>query len=215
MLCTDGQWVQVEEILDTGEWEVVYNLRIADYHTYFVTDWDWGFSVWSHNVICGFTEGPTARSASYSRSGDVPATTDPANQILKNERIARSYVPAGSTNDNRTLAYLQIVGETHPPFFASNSDSYTYNWPSVQSGQLPTGQGVNNGARSHAEAKAMVRAVQTSGVTLTGKTLVIFTDRDPCQYCDKDRGIENAARILGATSVTVWCPSGKIGPINL
>ena len=38
-----GQWVAVEEVLDTGEWEVVYNLRIADYHTYFVTDWDWAF----------------------------------------------------------------------------------------------------------------------------------------------------------------------------
>jgi hypothetical protein len=50
LLGHDGQWVAVEDILDTGEWEVVYNLRIADYHTYFVTDWDWGFSVWSHNT---------------------------------------------------------------------------------------------------------------------------------------------------------------------
>ena len=46
----DGQWVAVEDILDTGEWEVVHNLCIADYHTYFVTDWDWGFAVWSHNT---------------------------------------------------------------------------------------------------------------------------------------------------------------------
>jgi hypothetical protein len=50
LLCADGQWVAVEEVLDTGEWEVVYNLRITDYHTYFVGDWDWGFSVWSHNT---------------------------------------------------------------------------------------------------------------------------------------------------------------------
>ena len=50
LLCADGQWVAVEDVFDTGEWEVVYNLHIADYHTYFVTDWDWGFSVWSHNT---------------------------------------------------------------------------------------------------------------------------------------------------------------------
>jgi hypothetical protein len=50
LLSHDGQWVTVEDVLDTGEWEVVYNLRIADYHTYFVTDWDWGFSVWAHNA---------------------------------------------------------------------------------------------------------------------------------------------------------------------
>ena len=29
---------------------MVYNLRIADYHTYFVGSRDWGFSVWAHNA---------------------------------------------------------------------------------------------------------------------------------------------------------------------
>ena len=42
----DGQWVTVEEVYDAGEWETVYNLRVADYHTYFVGGEDWGFSVW-------------------------------------------------------------------------------------------------------------------------------------------------------------------------
>jgi hypothetical protein len=27
----------------------VYNLRVSDYHTYFVGCLDWGFSVWAHN----------------------------------------------------------------------------------------------------------------------------------------------------------------------
>ena len=57
LLCADGQWVAVDDMLDTGEWEVVYNLRIADFHTYFVTDWNWGFSVWSHNTG-GACDGP-------------------------------------------------------------------------------------------------------------------------------------------------------------
>jgi Pretoxin HINT domain len=46
----DGQWVAVEEVFDTGEWVRVYNLRIADHHTYFVTGEGWGFSVWAHNA---------------------------------------------------------------------------------------------------------------------------------------------------------------------
>jgi Pretoxin HINT domain len=45
----DGRWVAVEDFLDTGEYETVYNLRVADYHTYFVGGEHWGFSVWSHN----------------------------------------------------------------------------------------------------------------------------------------------------------------------
>src|SRR5262249_21721282 len=32
------------------EWVPVYNLQIADYHTYFVGCDDWSFSVWAHNL---------------------------------------------------------------------------------------------------------------------------------------------------------------------
>ena len=51
----DGQWIEVEEVYDTGEWETLYNLRVADCHTYFVGDEGWGFSVWAHNNngLCG------------------------------------------------------------------------------------------------------------------------------------------------------------------
>jgi hypothetical protein len=50
LLSHDGRWVVVEEIAGTGDTEVVYNLRIADYHTYFVGAREWGFSVWAHNL---------------------------------------------------------------------------------------------------------------------------------------------------------------------
>jgi hypothetical protein len=32
-LCEDGRWAAVENLLDTGEWRTVYNLRVADSHT--------------------------------------------------------------------------------------------------------------------------------------------------------------------------------------
>jgi hypothetical protein len=39
--------------------EPVYNVRVADHHTYFVGDREWGFSVWAHN-LCAITRyGPT------------------------------------------------------------------------------------------------------------------------------------------------------------
>jgi hypothetical protein len=46
----EGRWVRVEEVYDTGELETVYNLRIADYHTYFVGDVDWSYNIWAHNA---------------------------------------------------------------------------------------------------------------------------------------------------------------------
>lgn len=42
----DGQWVTVEAVTDLNEVATVYNLRVSDYHTYFVGSREWGFSVW-------------------------------------------------------------------------------------------------------------------------------------------------------------------------
>jgi len=50
LLSHEGKWVAVEDLFDTGEYETVYNLRVADYHTYFVGGREWGFSVWAHNA---------------------------------------------------------------------------------------------------------------------------------------------------------------------
>lgn len=47
----DG-WGLVESVADTGRLEFVYNCRVADYHTYFVGDEEWGFAVWVHNHTC-------------------------------------------------------------------------------------------------------------------------------------------------------------------
>ncbi len=47
---TDNGWVPVTKIEDTGRYETVYNLRVEDYHTYFVGAADWGFAVWAHNA---------------------------------------------------------------------------------------------------------------------------------------------------------------------
>jgi hypothetical protein len=47
--CHDGQWVTVEAVTDLKEVATVYNLRVSDYHTYFVGSREWGFSVWAHN----------------------------------------------------------------------------------------------------------------------------------------------------------------------
>jgi len=46
----DGQWAAVERVVATGRRETVYNLEVAEYHTYFVGGRDWGFSAWAHNA---------------------------------------------------------------------------------------------------------------------------------------------------------------------
>jgi len=48
-----GEWCMVEEGFDTGLFAKVYNLRIADHHTYFVGEEHWGFAAWAHNAYLG------------------------------------------------------------------------------------------------------------------------------------------------------------------
>jgi hypothetical protein len=45
----DGQRVAVAEVNDTGTDERVYNLAVRSFHTCFVCDETWPFSVWAHN----------------------------------------------------------------------------------------------------------------------------------------------------------------------
>jgi len=43
-------WAKVERVTNTGEEAPVYNLRVADHHTYFVGSESWGFAIWTHNT---------------------------------------------------------------------------------------------------------------------------------------------------------------------
>jgi len=51
-LRTASGWIEVTEVFDTGEYEKVYNVRVAEYHTYFVSDSETGEAVWAHNAVC-------------------------------------------------------------------------------------------------------------------------------------------------------------------
>jgi serpin B len=51
-----GDWVEVDAVRITRASEPVYNLRVADHHTYFVGRKEWGFSVWVHNACGGEPE---------------------------------------------------------------------------------------------------------------------------------------------------------------
>jgi hypothetical protein len=48
----DGRWVALEDAWDSGQVVPVYNCAVEDFHTYFVGDRSWEFSVWAHNS-CG------------------------------------------------------------------------------------------------------------------------------------------------------------------
>jgi serpin B len=42
-------WAEVDKVVETDSPVAVYNLRVADHHTYFVGSKSWGFAIWTHN----------------------------------------------------------------------------------------------------------------------------------------------------------------------
>jgi len=113
----DGQWVAVEEVYDTGEDETVYNMRVADHHTYFVGCQEWGFSVWAHN-LCRVTApgGLTNKDMlNYKDAANVPAHyRDPKNPIRFDELAtdpAHKGGPRAVTHKTRAEAMAALEAE--------------------------------------------------------------------------------------------------------
>ncbi len=123
----DGRWVTVEDLLDTGEWETVYNLRVIGYATYFVGCLSWGFSVWRHNS-CHVVEidpgvgmkrvGPrltTRQAIAAAKEGENIA----ASSVREARQVAQAVAEAGKVVEDteRVLENgLRIPGHFHPLF---------------------------------------------------------------------------------------------------
>ena len=100
----DGQWVPVQEVVDNGEESVVYNLRISEYHTYFVGGSDWGFSVWAHNACVGrLTAGEKATVRDLANDG-VPVR-DAVLQVKANRTPPEVEALYSNSNNNNKVYY--------------------------------------------------------------------------------------------------------------
>ncbi len=54
-LAENGKWETVAEVDTIASESEIYNFRVADHHTYFVGDDEWGFALWTHNSYAEFT----------------------------------------------------------------------------------------------------------------------------------------------------------------
>ncbi len=83
LLLENGRWMPVEDLLDTGESEVVYNVTICDWHTYFVGGIEWDFALWAHNG-CGDEELPASGKKAAPKTA-IPTTRNNALNTAKDQ----------------------------------------------------------------------------------------------------------------------------------
>ena len=74
LLAADKSKLPVENVSETGDTEIVYNFRVADWHTYFVGDKGWEFEVWVHNACRPGANGPAPNKVHGNTAGKQPAT---------------------------------------------------------------------------------------------------------------------------------------------
>ena len=95
-----GKLVEIESIGSTDEVTTVYNLRVADFHTYFVGGGLWGFDVWVHNASYSLrAEYLGATPGKYSSTGlQVQARMKASGDLrIKNGVIQIRYTAADAT----------------------------------------------------------------------------------------------------------------------
>ena len=100
----DGQWVSVESVAEGEGLAAVYNLRVADYHTYFVGGSDWGFSVWTHNACFRDPAQKAAFLDNLLKSGKAPKWMKPW--------LSRGQTPPGYNVDH--ILPLSVGGADTP-----------------------------------------------------------------------------------------------------
>ena len=88
-LRTEAGWVELQEVFDTECYEPVYNLRVADYHTYFVGAEEWESGVWAHNDSCTvkvvYTKGTQGKNMPVDKVAQaIASATSKAVGLLSN-----------------------------------------------------------------------------------------------------------------------------------
>jgi hypothetical protein len=115
----DGQRVAVAELYDTGTYERVYNLAIRSFHTYFVCDETWPYSVWAHNAcdIIGRGERWHGRFPKEYKPNSVLYRTD-------GQRITSYQV---YNRLGKPLKRVDLVGKAHAGIATPHTHVWQYN----------------------------------------------------------------------------------------
>jgi hypothetical protein len=96
--------IPIESITSHNEITTVYNLRVADHHTYFVGGALWGWDVWVHNAYAEYSN--VLRKAGVSRA-TVRSASDMINAGDSNG--ARALLHAALSNGKRTDATINNI----------------------------------------------------------------------------------------------------------
>ena len=217
-----GEWQSVEAVVVEDAPLEAYNLSVDEYATYYMAGDVSSDAVWVHNTCYvgrpdGFVDtgrvtdygqpiirGPDGREVYqghppndnnwYAIDGSPPTPRlSTADADMASFRHDLGLPPAGTAADRSTIAAMQINGEK---IFVINAHGQEI---SV----------VNAISRTQAEIDVLNQLDQRN-IDVSGQSLTLHVDRQPCRACDKNGGIRSMVRRLGLRQLTVVGPDGPI-----
>jgi hypothetical protein len=115
----NGKWHQVQSVVATGRVEKVYNLRVSNWHTYFVGCDQWGFSLWAHNINCADVWRALGREGQTISEEAMTILTEVVTAIhagRRNEAVQLMQRLEGVTEANARSALIRL-----PSYLPSNA----------------------------------------------------------------------------------------------
>jgi hypothetical protein len=114
----------------------VYNLRVADFHTYFVGSEDWGFSAWAHNMYGPFGEGLSQEEQleTYRRWKDANGIEGAP--TLEQQRQLRQVIYDLSGQPGTLGEYFDLAGVPDKAMVHLSAESTASLQPGVASRQI-------------------------------------------------------------------------------
>jgi hypothetical protein len=109
LLTQDGRAVPVEGVAPSGQRATVYNWRIAEYHTYYVSAAEASPSLWAHNADYNVTGEAAAPNGGHPDAARARELQEAINRLREQARQAQQQRlnPELIEDINRTIAQHQ------------------------------------------------------------------------------------------------------------
>jgi hypothetical protein len=115
LVSSQGLLVPIESISNLNEITTVYNLRVADHHTYFVGGALWGWDVWVHNASYSSLKG-----AKFAQRGKAYAAEAKSLYALANNKTKSLTIAVTEISNGKSLQkVIAVNGGAHPDAIAS------------------------------------------------------------------------------------------------
>ena len=187
LLCEDGSLITVEGVRDTGEWETVYNFRVADFHTYFVGCDEWGFSVWAHNnngctvkQVKAAAEGSGVK-LSHKEAGKIwweLRKGTPEGRAAANELLAAKGISPDAVTSSTYAAWQEMFGVKLIYRKMADAEAVT----TLATRQLQPSLPGKNGKKYLSDSLAKVQKFENDAVAAGTKEVVLEFRLDAARY---------------------------------